>query len=92
MGNKFILINILFQNLIILLNQQQEVSNNQKYLKYELSPYNITLTEGFTSFPHFLTHCCAIIGGVYVVSGYLNSIVWHWKKKYCMIQAKVVTM
>ncbi|KAL1534328.1 endoplasmic reticulum-Golgi intermediate compartment protein 3-like [Salvia divinorum] len=47
---------------------------------YDLSPIKVTHTEEHTSFLHFLTHICAIIGGVITVAGIVDSFVYHGKK------------
>ncbi|GJW22481.1 endoplasmic reticulum-Golgi intermediate compartment protein 3-like protein [Tanacetum coccineum] len=44
---------------------------------YELSPIKVTFTEEHVSFLHFLTNVCAIIGGVFTVSGILDSLIYH---------------
>ncbi|XP_075492349.1 uncharacterized protein LOC142530403 [Primulina tabacum] len=47
---------------------------------YDLSPIKVTFTEEHTSFLHFLTHICAIMGGVFTVAGILDSFIYHGKK------------
>ncbi|KAJ9545888.1 hypothetical protein OSB04_025595 [Centaurea solstitialis] len=44
---------------------------------YELSPIKVTFTEEHVSFFHFLTNVCAIVGGVFTVSGILDSFIYH---------------
>ncbi|KAG6402448.1 hypothetical protein SASPL_134641 [Salvia splendens] len=44
---------------------------------YELSPIKVTFTETHVSFLHFLTNVCAIIGGIFTVSGIVDSLVYH---------------
>ncbi|KAL6578317.1 hypothetical protein OROMI_010645 [Orobanche minor] len=44
---------------------------------YELSPIKVTFTETHVSFLHFLTNVCAIIGGVFTVSGIIDSFIYH---------------
>ncbi|EFJ06790.1 hypothetical protein SELMODRAFT_271242 [Selaginella moellendorffii] len=44
---------------------------------YELSPIKVLFTERKTSFLHFLTNVCAIIGGVFTVSGIIDSFIYH---------------
>jgi len=44
---------------------------------YDLSPIKVTFTEEHISFLHFLTNVCAIIGGVFTVSGILDSFIYH---------------
>ncbi|KAF7829920.1 endoplasmic reticulum-Golgi intermediate compartment protein 3-like isoform X1 [Senna tora] len=47
---------------------------------YDLSPIKVTFTEEHISFLHFLTNVCAIVGGVFTVSGILDSFVYHGQK------------
>ncbi|XP_057803980.1 uncharacterized protein LOC131019449 [Salvia miltiorrhiza] len=47
---------------------------------YDLSPIKVTYTEEHASFLHFLTHICAIVGGVFTVAGIVDSFVYHGKK------------
>ncbi|KAL1540496.1 endoplasmic reticulum-Golgi intermediate compartment protein 3-like [Salvia divinorum] len=44
---------------------------------YELSPIKVTFTETHVSFLHFITNVCAIIGGIFTVSGIVDSFVYH---------------
>ncbi|KAL2232009.1 UNVERIFIED_CONTAM: Endoplasmic reticulum-Golgi intermediate compartment protein 3, partial [Sesamum indicum] len=50
------------------------------FLFYELSPIKVTFTETHVSFLHFLTNVCAIVGGVFTVSGIIDSFVYHGQK------------
>ncbi|XP_073127609.1 uncharacterized protein [Henckelia pumila] len=47
---------------------------------YDLSPIKVTFTETHVSFLHFLTNVCAIVGGVFTVSGIVDSFVYHSQK------------
>ncbi|KAK2984664.1 hypothetical protein RJ640_006647 [Escallonia rubra] len=47
---------------------------------YDLSPIKVTFTEEHVSFLHFLTNVCAIVGGVFTVSGILDSLFYHGQK------------
>ncbi|XP_073041506.1 uncharacterized protein [Primulina huaijiensis] len=47
---------------------------------YDLSPIKVTFTEEHTSFLHFLTHICAIMGGVFTVAGIVDSFIYHGQK------------
>jgi len=52
------------------------------FFKYSYSAYQVTYKEQRRSFAHFLTRCCAIIGGVFVVSGLLSSLLYHMDLKF----------
>ncbi|KAL1822035.1 hypothetical protein DCAR_0309843 [Daucus carota subsp. sativus] len=47
---------------------------------YDLSPIKVTFSEENLSFLHFLTNVCAIVGGVFTVSGILDSFIYHSQK------------
>ncbi|XP_044478384.1 endoplasmic reticulum-Golgi intermediate compartment protein 3-like [Mangifera indica] len=47
---------------------------------YDLSPIKVTFTEEHASFLHFLTNVCAIVGGVFTVSGIIDSFIYHGQK------------
>eukprot|EP00959_Pyramimonas_sp_CCMP1952_P066481 1387943-Pyramimonas_sp.AAC.1 len=47
---------------------------------YDLSPIKVTFTEERSSFLKFITSLCAIIGGVFTVSGIVDSFVYHGQK------------
>ena len=47
---------------------------------YDLSPIKVTFTEEHSSFLHFLTHICAIIGGVFTIAGIVDSFIYHGQK------------
>ncbi|KAL2523675.1 Protein disulfide-isomerase 5-3 [Abeliophyllum distichum] len=41
---------------------------------FELSPMQVLITENSKSFSHFITNVCTIIGGVFTVAGFVDSI------------------
>lgn len=47
---------------------------------YDLSPIKVTVREERASFLHFLTNICAIIGGIFTVSGIIDSFVYHGQR------------
>ncbi|XP_057488856.1 uncharacterized protein LOC130774830 [Actinidia eriantha] len=47
---------------------------------YDLSPIKVTINEGHTPFLHFVTHLCAIIGGIFTVAGIVDSFVYHGRR------------
>mmetsp|Transcript_40623 Transcript_40623/g.90320 ORF Transcript_40623/g.90320 Transcript_40623/m.90320 type:complete len:388 (-) Transcript_40623:87-1250(-) len=44
---------------------------------YDLSPIKVTVKETQSSFLHFLTSVCAIVGGVFTVSGIVDAFVYQ---------------
>ena len=51
------------------------------FIKYDIEPISVTLTESRQTFMHFLTRLCGIVGGVYVTVGLLNNILLIVQKK-----------
>ncbi|KAJ3679591.1 hypothetical protein LUZ60_017602 [Juncus effusus] len=47
---------------------------------YDLSPIKVMSSERYISFLHFLTNVCAIVGGIFTVSGILDAFVYHGQK------------
>ncbi|KAI0495483.1 hypothetical protein KFK09_021784 [Dendrobium nobile] len=47
---------------------------------YDLSPIKVIFTEGHVPFLHFLTNVCAIVGGIFTVSGIVDAFVYHSQK------------
>ncbi|KAK9111070.1 hypothetical protein Scep_018589 [Stephania cephalantha] len=47
---------------------------------YDLSPIKVTFFEQHVPFLHFLTNICAIVGGIFTVSGILDSFIYHGQK------------
>lgn len=50
------------------------------YFIYDFSPIKVIYTEGKTTFLHFLTNICAIIGGVFTVAGIIDSFIYHGQR------------
>ncbi|KAI3755284.1 hypothetical protein L1987_55080 [Smallanthus sonchifolius] len=47
---------------------------------YDLSGIEVNFTETHTSFLHFLTNICAIVGGIFTVAGIVDSFIYHGQK------------
>jgi hypothetical protein len=45
------------------------------FFRYQLSPITVRFGRERTSFIHFLTYLCAIVGGIFTVAGILNGMV-----------------
>ncbi|KAK2943431.1 putative Endoplasmic reticulum vesicle transporter [Blattamonas nauphoetae] len=55
------------------------------HMFYDLSPISITISESppsLSSFFHFITSLCAIIGGVLTVAGIIDGLIWRVDKRY----------
>lgn len=44
---------------------------------YDLSPIKVNIREYRESLVHFLTNVCAIVGGVFTVSGIVDGLLYH---------------
>ncbi|CAN6346381.1 unnamed protein product [Urochloa humidicola] len=47
---------------------------------YDFSPIKVIFTEENRSLLHYLTNLCAIVGGVFTVSGIIDSFIYHGQK------------
>ena len=47
---------------------------------YDLSPIKVKISQTRSSFMHFLTSVCAIVGGVFTVSGILDAFVYQGER------------
>lgn len=45
------------------------------FFRYQLSPITVKYSTDSTSFSHFLTYLCAIVGGVFTVAGILSRMI-----------------
>ncbi len=64
---------------------QQSFGSSQMpgiFVTYELSPIMIKYIEKSKSFSHFLTSCCAIIGGLFTIAGMLDGFTFKYYNMY----------
>eukprot|EP00033_Pygsuia_biforma_P002880 GCRY01003177.1.p1 GENE.GCRY01003177.1~~GCRY01003177.1.p1 ORF type:complete len:345 (-),score=44.39 GCRY01003177.1:63-1097(-) len=54
------------------------------FIKYDITPMMINIHEHTKPLSHFLASCCAIIGGMFTVSGLIDSFIFHLMKKLKM--------
>lgn len=55
------------------------------FVNYDLSPIMIKYKERSKSFIHFITGCCAIIGGLFTIAGIFDTLIFRYYnmiKKY----------
>ena len=50
------------------------------FVFYDIHPIQVRFEESKTSLTHFLTSVCAIVGGVWTVSGIVDSFLYHGHK------------
>ena len=50
------------------------------FFYYDLSPIKVMFKEDKIVFLHFVTNVCAIVGGVFTVSGIIDGLVFHTSK------------
>lgn len=61
------------------------------FVTYELSPIMIKYVERSQPFSHFLTSCCAIIGGVFTVAGMFDAFTYRYYSMYKKYQMNKLT-
>lgn len=61
------------------------------FVNFELSAIMIKYVEKSKSFAHFLTSCCAIIGGLFTIAGMLDSFTYHYYNVYKKYQLNKLT-
>ena len=50
------------------------------FVFYDINPIQVRFEERKETFTHFITSVCAIVGGVFTVSGIIDSFVYHGHK------------
>ncbi|XP_009103253.1 endoplasmic reticulum-Golgi intermediate compartment protein 3-like isoform X2 [Brassica rapa] len=50
------------------------------FFYYDLSPIKVIFEEQHVEFLHFLTNVCAIVGGIFTVSGIVDSFIYHGQR------------
>lgn len=50
------------------------------FVFYDINPIQVRFEERKETFTHFITSVCAIVGGVFTVSGIVDSFVYHGHK------------
>ncbi|KAM6581199.1 uncharacterized protein LOC115725673 [Cannabis sativa] len=50
------------------------------FFYYDFSPIKVNFKEERVPFLHFITHICAIIGGIFTIAGIIDSFVYHGQK------------
>lgn len=61
------------------------------FVTYELSPIMIKYIERSKSFSHFITSCCAIIGGLFTIAGILDGFTFRYYNMYKKYQMNKLT-
>jgi len=58
-------------------NYQDGESLPSAVFSYDISPMQVVVTEERKTFASFLTQICAVIGGVFTVTGLLDAFIFH---------------
>ena len=61
------------------------------FVNYELSPIMVKFIEKSKPFNHFLTGCCAIIGGFFTIAGMLDAFTYRYYNMYKKFQINKLT-
>ncbi|MBA0815722.1 hypothetical protein Gohar_000475 [Gossypium harknessii] len=51
------------------------------FFYYDFSPIKVTFKEEHSSFLHFITNICAVIGGIFTVAGIIDTFVYHGQRR-----------
>jgi len=52
------------------------------YMNYDVTPFTVKVTEWKKSWTHFITECCAILGGIFAFSGMLDTFAYRITKNF----------
>ncbi|KAI8833052.1 endoplasmic reticulum vesicle transporter-domain-containing protein [Chytridium lagenaria] len=52
------------------------------FIKYEIEPISVRISESRSSFMHLLTRLCGIVGGVYVTVGIIHNLLQFLRRKF----------
>ncbi len=58
---------------------------------FDISPIMVKIIEKPRSFSHFMTGCCAIVGGVFTIAGLIDSFVFKYRNLYKKSQMNKLT-
>lgn len=61
------------------------------FVNYELSAIMVKYVERSKSLTHFLTSCCAIIGGLFTIAGMLDAFTFRYYNMYKKYQMNKLT-
>jgi len=61
--------------------RHQELVAVGLWANYDFTPFEVKVTKSRKSFMHFLTECCAILGGVFAFSGMLDNFAYRINMK-----------
>merc|ERR1712045_696233 len=66
-----------------LLNPQEETSEpvaSGLWMSYDFTPFEVRVTKSRKSMWHFLTECCAILGGIFAFTGMIDNFAYQINK------------
>lgn len=55
------------------------------YFKYEIEPIKVTIVEHGATFVQFVLRLCALVGGVFAISGFLNQLCSYLADKHSAV-------
>eukprot|EP00931_Biecheleriopsis_adriatica_P099721 TRINITY_DN7441_c0_g1_i1.p1 TRINITY_DN7441_c0_g1~~TRINITY_DN7441_c0_g1_i1.p1 ORF type:complete len:421 (-),score=71.04 TRINITY_DN7441_c0_g1_i1:95-1357(-) len=61
-------------------NPDHEGAPTGLWMNYDFTPFEVRVTRSRKSLWHFVTECCAILGGIFAFSGMLDNFVHHFNK------------
>jgi hypothetical protein len=68
--------------------RQQELVAVGLWANYDFTPFEVKVTKSRKSFMHFLTECCAILGGIFAFTGMLDNFSYRINKSMARRQSR----
>eukprot|EP00931_Biecheleriopsis_adriatica_P099723 TRINITY_DN7441_c0_g3_i1.p1 TRINITY_DN7441_c0_g3~~TRINITY_DN7441_c0_g3_i1.p1 ORF type:complete len:400 (-),score=76.82 TRINITY_DN7441_c0_g3_i1:6-1205(-) len=62
-------------------NPEHEAPPTGLWMNYDITPFEVRVTRARKSLWHFVTECCAILGGIFAFSGMLDNFVYQFNRK-----------
>jgi hypothetical protein len=60
--------------------RHQELVAVGLWANYDFTPFEVKVTKSRKSFMHFITECCAILGGIFAFTGMLDNFSYRINK------------
>lgn len=60
--------------------QNEETVASGLWMSYDFTPFEVRVTKSRKSMWHFLTECCAILGGIFAFTGMIDNFAYQFNK------------
>lgn len=61
-------------------NRQDDLVSSGLFMSYDFTPFEVTVSQTRKKLTHFVTECCAIVGGVFAFTGMLDNFSYRLLK------------